>query len=160
MSPTSINIISLALAIGSLILSTAAVFFSYQARFWKRIFSSDNEPENLEEIVQLIAEKLSRLKSSQKQTAQELEQLTQTMRSAIRYTALKRFDSQADDGGNLSFTLALLNGNQTGNIITSLHGRQHNRIYCKQIIEGQPIHQLSQEEQDVLIDALTNQRIK
>ena len=51
--------------------------------------------------------------------------------------------------------MALLNGQQTGMIITSLHGRENNRIYCKAIKEGQSVQPLNEEEQQALIEALT-----
>ena len=36
-----------------------------------------------------------------------------------------------------------------------MHGRDHNRIYCKAVTEGQPQQALNDEEQQALIEALT-----
>jgi Protein of unknown function (DUF4446) len=66
-----------------------------------------------------------------------------------------RFNPFADGGGNFSFSLALLNDYNTGVIITSMHGRQQNRIYAKKIEKGKCDIQLTEEEQQSILIANT-----
>ncbi len=71
--------------------------------------------------------------------------------------ALLRFNPFADTGGDQSFILALLNGNNDGVVISSLHARDQSRIYAKPIKNGQSIkYELSKEEMEVLSQAMAN----
>lgn len=147
--------LSLGIAVLALIVSAAAIVIGNRARSWSKLFGAEQEPKNLEEIIQSIAENIKSLKQSQNQSEQDINNLAQTLQTAVQFMAIRRFDSSTDDGGNLSFSLALLDGTRSGVIITSLHGRQHNRIYCKAVHQSKPQQTLSSEEQEALIDALT-----
>ena len=59
---------------------------------------------------------------------------------------LIRFNPFNDGGGNFSFALALLDAHNTGVIITSMYGREQNRVYTKKIVEGECENQLTDEE--------------
>jgi hypothetical protein len=119
------------------------------------MFSPESQPDNLEEVITSITDKLQHLHTSHSSLEKIVEQNGQTLETAFRYSSVVRFNSGSNDGGNLSFALALLDGQQTGLIMTSLHGREHNRIYCKAVKEGQPVQPLNDEEQQALIEALT-----
>jgi hypothetical protein len=139
----------------SLILGIYSVIRSGQARFWRRNFDREAEPENLEEIMEVVAAKIKKLEDAQENTNNIHSSHAATLATALQNVGLVRFDSGADDGGNLSFAVALLNADQSGVIITSLHGRQHNRIYAKNVTGGTSEQLLSEEEKEALIQALT-----
>ena len=58
-----------------------------------------------------------------------------------------------DTGGNLSFALALLDADDNGIVLSSLHSRQTTRVYIKAITAGQADQQLSEEESAALRQA-------
>ncbi len=151
----NIEIISLVLALLALILGVISIVQSNKVRRFRQLFSEDEQPDNLEEIISSISEMLKKLKSDHADLAKIVESQGTTLQTAFQFSSVIRFDSGGSDGGNLSFAVALLDGHQTGLIITSLHGREHNRIYCKPIKEGVSTSQLSEEEQEALIEALT-----
>ena len=64
-----------------------------------------------------------------------------------------RFNPFDDGGGNFSFSLALLDGHDNGVIITSMYGRQQNRIYTKKISQGASETALTEEEQQAMQEA-------
>lgn len=72
----------------------------------------------------------------------------------LRRPMLKRYNSFDDVGGNQSFSLVLLDGTNSGIIISSLHSRQGAIVYAKWVENGRPMHNLSSEEQEVLTQAL------
>lgn len=72
----------------------------------------------------------------------------------IQKVSLFRYNPYEDTGGNMSFSLALLDGRGTGMVITSLHTRAGTRIYAKDIVEGKSELELSKEEQETLKKAL------
>jgi len=69
----------------------------------------------------------------------------------LQHLKLSRFNPFSDTGGDQSFILALLDGNQDGVVITSLHSRENTRFYVKSVKGGQGLeHPLSKEEQKVI----------
>lgn len=68
------------------------------------------------------------------------------LRTSLRFQGMVRYDAYRDMGGRQSWSVALLDGNHSGSIITSLHARDHARVYLKQMIEGVPSQRLSPEE--------------
>lgn len=71
-------------------------------------------------------------------------------RSNIQRVGLFKFNPFNESGGDHSFSLALLDGNKNGIIITSLHARERTRLYLKEVISGKTILKLSEEEQKAL----------
>lgn len=60
---------------------------------------------------------------------------------------LVRFNPFKDTGGDQSFALAILDGNDNGLVISSLHGRTGSRWYAKTVTLGKgKEHELSEEE--------------
>lgn len=65
----------------------------------------------------------------------------------IQKIGLIRFNPFVGTGGNQSFCLALLDGEDNGLVMSSLHSRDTTRIYAKPIKKGKPAgYQLSIEE--------------
>ncbi len=67
----------------------------------------------------------------------ELVKETQKIQSENGYNIQKmglvRFNPFSETGGNQSFSLALLDGEDSGLVITSLHSREMTRIYAKPV---------------------------
>ena len=64
----------------------------------------------------------------------------------IQKVGLLRFNPFSDTGGDHSFSLAILDGNDTGFIITGLHTRERTRLYLKEVSGGKSSTELSTEE--------------
>lgn len=155
MNEQNLQIVTIVISALALTISVTALLFSMKLKKWRRLFDSENQPDNLEEIITSITTLLKKQGQDHVKLSSVVENIEQTLQTTFQYSSVVRFDSLSNDGGNLSFTVALLNGQQTGMIITSLHGRENNRIYCKAIKEGQSIQPLNEEEQQALIEALT-----
>jgi uncharacterized protein (DUF342 family) len=61
-------------------------------------------------------------------------------------------------GGRLSFSCALLDAQGDGVVVTSINGRQDTRVYAKPVRRGTSEYNLSEEEEEVIREALTGQR--
>jgi hypothetical protein len=160
MTETTLIYLAFGLSAMSLVLGIFSSLAAVKARFWRRHFRGEAEPENLQEIMEVVAAKIKKLEDAQEVTNATHISHAATLTTTLQHVGLVRFDSGADDGGNLSFAIALLDANQNGVIITSLHGRQHNRIYAKVIADGASEQILSEEEKEALIGALTNKNQK
>lgn len=156
MSATVLTYISLAVSILALILGIYAIVTTGKSRAWRKFFNSQNEPENFDDVIDQLVGKLELLETNGNSTAVTLESVANQLNKATQHVGIVRYNGTGDDGGNLSFSAALLDAHQTGIVITSLHGRQQNRIYAKVITSGASENTLSEEEREALMQALTN----
>lgn len=71
----------------------------------------------------------------------------------VQKVGLVRFNPFKELGGDHSFSLAILNNEDTGIIITSLHTRDRTRVYMKDIKKGKSNFELSADEKKALLAA-------
>jgi hypothetical protein len=69
---------------------------------------------------------------------------------ALRHLAVVRYDAFGDMGGQMSWSLALLDDDGNGVVITSIHGRSEARSYAKSVAGWVSEQQLSPEEEDAI----------
>lgn len=81
---------------------------------------------------------------------QEVAALRREGRDALRHLAVVRYDAFDDMGGQLSWSVALLDDAGDGVVITSIHGRSDSRTYAKSIGGWTSEQQLSPEELDAI----------
>jgi hypothetical protein len=105
----------------------------------------------------VLTEILDRADMSQKQ----LEALTAKQKKSevkslgfIQKIGFVRFNPFPQTGGDQSFSLALLDANDNGFVLSSLHSRDHTRLYAKAVKKGSSVgHELSKEEREALKNA-------
>lgn len=112
-------------------------------------FKKKKEPENLKELTS----EFLKLKEELKRISQRIEKLERENVFDIKKIGLVRFNPFKEIGGNQSFSLALLDGNDNGVVITSLYSREGNRVYGKPIKNGQSEYSLSEEEKEAIKQA-------
>jgi hypothetical protein len=76
---------------------------------------------------------------------------------AIAYRALVRYDAYGEMSGHQSTTIALLDADHNGVVLSSIAHRDTARLYCKQVHAGQGEHQLSPEEEQAVRLALAGE---
>ena len=88
--------------------------------------------------------------------SQKNTQISET-NGGIDKVKLLRFNPFDDVGGDQSFILVLLNKENSGILLTSLHHRSFTRIYAKPIKEGQGDNiTLSKEEKSAILKAISS----
>jgi hypothetical protein len=75
--------------------------------------------------------------------------------ASLSRTSLVRFDAFEDLGGQQSACIALLDASRTGVVITAIQGRDHARIYVKELDRGRAPVALSPEEQQAVERAMS-----
>ena len=113
---------------------------------FKFLNKKKKEPENLEEVLNQFKE----LKEDFEKISQELKNLKKENKFFIQKIGMIRFNPFKEVGGDQSFSVALLDANNSGLVITSLYTREENRIYGKPIKAGQSEYQLSEEEKKAI----------
>lgn len=101
---------------------------------------------------------LKRLDGAVRQLAARNRDLGQRLESAVQMVGLVRYDAFAEMGGRLSFSCALLDERGDGVVVTSINGRQDTRVYAKPVQDGRSSHNLSQEEEQAIQQALAGPR--
>ena len=114
------------------------------------------EVPSIEEIVLKHKKTLLSHNKNLKELGKILEELVDKNRLNIQKAALVRFNPFAEAGGNMSFALALLDGNDSGIVISSLHAREGTRIYGKNIAQGKSDAHLTEEEKQAIEKAKTS----
>jgi hypothetical protein len=66
---------------------------------------------------------------------------------AMRDLAIVHYDALKEMSGRLSFSLALINGQGDGIVLTSINGRSETRTYAKIVRSGHGLHLSPEEEQ-------------
>lgn len=77
---------------------------------------------------------------------------------AIAYRALVRYDAYGELSGHQSASLALLDAERNGVVLSSITHRDTARLYCKQVVDGRGEHLLSPEEDEAVRRALAGER--
>ena len=72
------------------------------------------------------------------------------MKNTFQKVGLVKYDAFQEMGGKLSFSLALLNEINDGFIINAMHSREGCYTYIKEVIDGNSIIALGDEEKEAL----------
>jgi hypothetical protein len=84
---------------------------------------------------------------------QEVAALRAEVRGSFRHMAVVRYDAFGDMGGQLSWSLALVDDAGDGVVLTSIHGRSDARSYAKSLAGWSCASPLSPEEEQAIDQA-------
>ena len=84
---------------------------------------------------------------------QEVAALKAESAQSMRHVAVVRYDAFTDTGGQLSWSMALLDDSGSGVVLTSIQGRNDSRSYAKNVAAWSSETQLSPEEEDAISHA-------
>ncbi len=116
----------------------------------KKLFAG-KKGVDLESIVQENNAKINKLSKQTEILNQKTEQIKIHSLKSIHKIGLLRFNPFREIGGDQSFSLALLDDENSGAIISSLYSREGVRIYAKSIRKGQTIkYPLTEEEKHAI----------
>jgi len=93
------------------------------------------------------------LKEESKYTSEKLNIACETLITAYQKIGIVKYDAFKEMGGKLSFSLCLLDDENNGFILTSMHTREGCYTYVKEIIKGESFVVLSAEERRSLEEA-------
>ena len=102
----------------------------------------------LNERVEEIAERLE----------ERMQESERRLDGAIAFRALVRYDAYGELSGHQSTSLALLDAEGNGVVLSSIAHRDTARLYCKQVLGGRGEHLLSPEEDEAIRRALAGER--
>ena len=88
---------------------------------------------------------------------QRMEVAEHRLDGALAYRALVRYDAYGELSGHQSTTVALLDAEHNGVVLSSIAHRDSARLYCKQVVAGEGELELSPEEAEAVRIALSGE---
>ena len=147
----------IAVLIVSLIALTVGALATVQVRALVRRLDAALGGNHESSLEQTLAAHLQRVEDVDKRLGelnQEYKRLSITNSLASQKISIVRFNPFGDTGGDQSFSLAVLDAQDSGYVLTSIHGRQGTRVYVKPVDFAKSKYTLSAEEQQSLNQAI------
>jgi len=154
---TITNLLIIVIALGLIVIGLAGWLWRLERRL-TRLFTGRGH-QNLEELVTNFGRELTELDRARQEIEHFLVAADQRLSSSVRHVRTLRYNPFPDQGGNQSFSTALLDEKGDGVIITGLHARDTMRVYAKPIRNRVSDFELTIEEQDALASLDESRRV-
>ena len=122
-------------------------------------FMKGSSGYTLESTILTRFKEIDILKEESKYTSEKLNIACETLITAYQKIGIVKYDAFKEMGGKLSFSLCLLDDENNGFILTSMHTREGCYTYVKEIIKGESFVVLAAEERRALEEAKTRRSL-
>lgn len=119
-------------------------------------FMKGKNAEDLDEILHQTLDKMDKIELAHHRSMIKIDEGLNSIGSTFKKVGIVKYDAFKEMGGNLSFALAMLNSENNGFIINTMHGRESSYTYIKEIINGEAYSTLGEEEKEALEKALNS----
>ena len=113
-------------------------------------FMSGKNAKSLEEILVKRLNQIDSLVDANATNEKNIKKVVNNMKFTFQKVGLVKYDAFNEMGGKLSFSLALLNASNDGFVLNAVHSREGCYTYIKEIIDGNSIIVLAEEEKEAL----------
>ncbi|MCB2308967.1 DUF4446 family protein [Clostridium estertheticum] len=151
-----IGLIVLVLILVILVAITYIALNKLEIKYRKLMRGVDNK--NLEDMVISYLDKVDEVKDQNRNVREMYEKIDGDLKTCIQKTSIIRYKAFDDMGSDLSFSIALLDGNSNGFILTSIYGRDESTTYAKPVDKGISRYELSDEESEALEQAIKSRK--
>ena len=117
-------------------------------------FMTGKNAKSLENEIIALFEDNKFIKSSIDKNKKDIRTLYKNMESTFQKIGIIKYDAFNQMGGKLSFCLALLDENNNGFILNSVHSAEGCYSYTKEIINGESSISLREEDKQALLKAM------
>ncbi len=118
------------------------------------IFMKGKTAKSLEDTLIYRLEQLDDLIKSNASNERNISSIMNTLKDCFQKFGIVKYDALEEMGGKLSCAMCMLNDKNDGYIINIVHSREGCYNYIKEIIDGNSIIGLSEEETEALEKAL------
>lgn len=109
---------------------------------------------NLEEILFQYAGDVQRLEGRVAEVVATHDALKQDIELSVGPVGVLRYNAFPEAGSDLSYSIALLNRDADGVVLSSIYGRAESRTYAKPVQAGASTYKLSDEEEEAIRQAI------
>lgn len=106
--------------------------------------------ENVDDLLITLQNKVDQLQGQNKEQAEAISGIRLIMRTMKSNLSIKRYNAFSNQGSDLSFSVAILDEQQDGVVLTGIHSREESYLYAKPVEKGESSYTLSPEEKEVI----------
>ena len=148
----------LCLALSLLLVVGGVWVFDLQARLgglerrYEALFSSEEEP-NFAAALEGLATRFSKINARTERLVVQIGEVDRNLMRCVQGVGFVRYSAFEDTGGDQSFSLALVDGDGDGVVLSALYGRDATRVYAKPVESWTSSRTLATEEEQALSKA-------
>ena len=149
--------VTIALSVVSIILAVVLIIVLCKLKKLKRRVDSltrGKDTESMEDIIVNYLERVESLEEGEEITRAALNAIKDNLKITYQKKGLVKYDAFREMSGALSYSLALLDKENNGVLISSMYSREGCYTYAKEIIKGESKINLSEEEAEALKQAV------
>lgn len=149
--------VTIALSVVSILLAVLLIIVLCKLKTLRRRVDSltrGKDTESLEDIIISYLERVESLEEGEEITRAALNAIKDNLKITYQKTGLVKYDAFREMSGALSYSLALLDKENNGVLISSMYSREGCYTYAKEIIKGESKINLSEEEAEALKQAV------
>lgn len=149
----------IAILVGIFMIVLFFVWIGKQNRLRNRLdyFMRGTHRESLEEMLRRVVDDNQKVKIQIKNNNASIEKINENLITAYRKIGVVKFNAFPGMAGKMSSSIALLNNENNGIIINSIHGQEGCYTYVKEIMNGKSVNPLTKEDEEALKIALQMQ---
>ncbi len=114
------------------------------------LFMEGKNAQSLENILLERIRQMDRVEASDEENKEQIRMIMDHFDHTYQKVGVVKYNAFDEMGGMLSFSLALLNRKNDGFILNAMHSREGCFTYIKEVVNGNPITILSEEEAEAL----------
>lgn len=135
-----------------ILLALVIVLFIRVTRLKQRLdsFMSEDVEASLRDTVIARFEHLDMLEKAQAVNEEKIKELNYRLKGVYQKTGIVKYDAFEENGGRLSFSLALLDDRDDGVLLNVMNAREGSYCYIKEISHGSCDITLGREEEEAL----------
>ena len=119
-------------------------------------FMKGKNAENLDGAIRESFKQIEKINVEHQKTMIKVEESVHRINSVFQKLRIVKYNAFKEMGGNLSFALCMLDSENTGFILNTMHGREGSYTYIKEIIKGEAYATLGEEEKEALEKAMNS----
>lgn len=129
-----------------------SVKLSRIARAHRRMIGETGVPK-LEDVLEKVHAELSGVKEMQAQQDAKLAAQGKRLAALKGRVGVHRFNAFAEQGGEISFAVAIVSEERDGVVLTGIHSREQTFLYAKPLSKGESQYPLTPEEKTAISQA-------
>jgi len=142
--------VSLVIALISMIVAATANATARRLRQRYRSLMRDTEGHDLETLILKTHAAIDALHGTVTTQGTRLDEVARTLQSVARTPKVLRYNAFGEPGNDLSFTIAVIDAEGSGVVISSIFGREESRTYAKPVIKRTSTYALTPEEKEAI----------
>jgi hypothetical protein len=122
---------------------------------YRNFMKGDKDVETMEQMIESRLDDMEHLDVKSDALAKKMMEIEDILLGTYQKSAIIKYDAFRGMGGNLSFVLAMLDRNDNGFLLNSMHSKESCYTYIKDVVKGKAKVELSEEEKAALQEAVS-----